>query len=285
MIELLGYTFMQRALIMSTVIGAICALIGVYVVLRSMSFIGAGISHASFGGVALGFLLGINPFFTAVLFCLAMAWAIGFVSEKKRLREDTAVGIFFAATMALGILFISLLKGYNTDLFGYIFGNILAVTRFDIFSGLALALIVVGTIVFLFREFLFITFDAEMAEITGLPVRMLNFIMLTLIALTVVISIKAVGIVLVSALIVAPAAAALQLTTSFKKVIWIAVALGIGASWIGLVLSAILNIASGATIVLIATLVFFLAYFFSPQRRSLRIKLRALKNGQPNRCE
>ena len=277
MIEIFQYDFMQRALIVATVTGALCAVIGVYVVLRGMSFIGAGIAHASFGGVALGFVTGLNPFFTAVIFCSAVAWGIGFVSETKRIREDTAVGIFFASTMALGVLLIGFLKGYNVDLFAYIFGNILAVTRFDMWASVILAAVIIAVVVFLFKEFLFLTFDSEAAQVAGLPVRLLNYLMLTLIALTVVVSIKAVGIVLVSALIVAPAAAANQLTDDFKRMMILAVIVGVASTWIGLLLSAWLDIASGATIVLVATIVFFLCTAFSPHRRTMKQRVRGLR--------
>ena len=164
MLELFQFEFMQRALVVATVTGALCAVIGVYVVLRGMSFIGAGIAHASFGGVALGFITGLNPFFTAILFCTGVAWGIGFISETKRIREDTAVGIFFASTMAFGVLLIGFLKGYNVDLFGYIFGNILAVNRFDMWTSIVLAVFVFGVIILLFKEFLFLTFDQQISH-------------------------------------------------------------------------------------------------------------------------
>jgi ABC-type Mn2+/Zn2+ transport system permease subunit len=269
-VEIFQYTFMQRALISATLIGALCALIGVYIVLRSMSFIGAGIAHASFGGVALGFLVHINPFFTTIAFSTLTAWAIAFVSEKQKVREDTAVGIFFASTMAFGVLLIGLMRGYNVDLFSYIFGNILAVSRFDIYAGLVLALLVIGVIAYFYKEFLLLTFDVEMAQVVGLPIRRLNLLMLTLVALTIVISIKSVGIVLVSALIVTPAASAYLLTSDFKKMMWLSVAIGIGSSWVGLFLSIALNLASGAAIVLAATLFFFCCLLFSPKQRNLR---------------
>ncbi len=278
MIELLQFEFMQRALVMATVTGALCAVIGVYVVLRSMSFIGAGIAHASFGGVALGLFTGLDPFFSALLFCVGVGWGIGFMSESKHVREDTAVGIFFASTMAFGVLLLGLLKGYNIDLFGYIFGNILAVTRFDVWMSIIVAIVIIFIILFLFKEFLFLTFDSEAARVAGLPVGFLNYLMLTLIALTIVISIKAVGIVLVSALIVAPAAAAQQLTVDFKRMMIYAVGIGVASSWIGLALSSWLDIASGATIVLTATLAFFMCSFLSPHRRNLRRRMAALHN-------
>ncbi len=269
---------MQRAFVVSTITGILCAVIGVYVVLRGMAFIGAGIAHASFGGVALGLLININPFFTAIVFCIVTAWGIGLISEKKRVKEDTAVGIFFASTMALGVLLIGFLKGYNMVVFGYIFGNILAVSSFDVWTSISLAFIVIFIILFYFKEFLFITFDIEMATVTGLPVRALNFLMLTLIALTIVISIKSVGIVLVSALIVTPAAAAYQLTDNFKSMMLFSILIGIFSSWTGLLFSALFNIASGATIVLTATVFFFMCFFCSPQRRKLLKRMKNQRN-------
>ena len=267
MSELLGFAFMQRALLAGAIIGAVCAIIGVYVVLRGLSFIGAGIAHASFGGVALGFLLGVNPLLTAIGFCLATAWGIGLVARKSQVKEDTAIGIFFASTMALGILFIGLMQGYNVDLFGYLFGSILAVGEADVLITLGLGISVLVVVGLFFKELMFVTFDAEMAEVTGVPAGKVYFVLISLIALTVVLSIKVVGIVLVSALIVTPAAAAYQLTEDFRKMMALAVLIGVGSAVGGLLLSYPLNTASGATIVLLATLVFFGAALVSPRRR------------------
>lgn len=258
---------MQRAILSAAIIGTVCAAIGVYVVLRSMSFIGAGIAHASFAGVALGFLLGVNPFFTTIAFCVGTAWGIAFLSERRKIHEDSAVGIFFASTMALGILLIGLMKGYNVDLFGYLFGNILAVSGNDLLISLSIAALVIGCIWFFYKEFLLLTFDPEMARVTGLKTKMLNLLMMTLMAVTIVISIKSVGIVLVSALIVTPAASAYLLSTDFKSMMLLAIVFGVGSSWLGLLLSVWFNLASGATIVMVATLVFFVCYFMAAQRR------------------
>jgi ABC-type Mn2+/Zn2+ transport system permease subunit len=265
--ELLGFAFMQRALLAGALIGTVCAIIGVYVVLKGLSFIGAGIAHASFGGVALGFLLGINPLLTAIGFCLATAWGIGLVARKSQVKEDTAIGIFFASTMALGILFIGLMQGYNVDLFGYLFGSILAVGAEDVWITLGLGVVVLVIVGLFFKELMFVTFDAEMAEVTGVPAGKVYFVLITLIALTVVLSIKVVGIVLVSALIVTPAAAAYQLTEDFRKMMALAVVIGVGGAVGGLLLSYPLNTASGATIVLLVTLIFFGAALVSPRRR------------------
>jgi ABC-type Mn2+/Zn2+ transport system permease subunit len=265
--ELLGYAFMQRALLAGVMIGAICAVVGVYVVLRGMSFIGAGVSHAAFGGVALGFFLHTNWVLAAVVFCVLTAWGIGIVARKGQVKEDTAVGVFFAATMAFGILLIGLTHGYRMDLFGYLFGSILWVTPQDLWITLGLGVVVLLAVGLLFKELLFITFDTEMAEVSGLPAGKLYFLLLGLIALTVVISLKVVGIVLVSALIVTPAAAAYQLTESFRRLMVLAVLIGVGATVGGLLLSYWLNTASGATIVLLSTAVFFVSALLSPRRR------------------
>jgi ABC-type Mn2+/Zn2+ transport system permease subunit len=271
--ELLGFAFMQRALLAGVLIGAVCAIIGVYVVLKGLSFIGAGIAHASFGGVALGFVLGINPLISAIAFCLATAWSIGLVARKIQVKEDTAIGIFFASTMALGILFIGLMRGYKVDLFGYLFGNILAVSVQDVWITLVLGIGVLVAVGLFFKELMFVTFDVEMAEVTGVPAGRVYFLLISLIALTIVLSIKVVGIVLVSALIVTPAAAAYQLTEDFRRMMALAIVIGVGSAVGGLLLSYPLNIASGSTIVLLATLVFFTAALVSPRRRRVSGRL------------
>ncbi len=274
--EILAYTFMQRALVASVIIGVVCAVIGTYVVLRGLSFIGAGIAHASFGGVALGFLLGVNPFLSAIVFCLLTAWGIGWASTEGEIKEDTAIGIFFASTMALGVLFIGLMKAYNVDLFGYLFGSVLAVTEQDIWLSLIVGGVVLLAVVLLYKELKFVTFDQEMAEVVGLPATFLYFLLLSLMALTVVISIKVVGVILVSALLVIPPATAYQVSDDFGRMMFLSIAVGVGSAVIGLFLSYWLDVASGATIVLTATTLFFLAALLSPRRRMLRRRQLAL---------
>lgn len=266
MMELLSYHFMQRALIAGTLIGAVCAIIGTYVVLKGLSFIGAGIAHASFGGVALGFFLKFNPILTAVFFCLGTAWGIGLVSRKGQVKEDTAVGIFFASTMALGILIIGFMRGYNVDLFGYLFGSILAVSGDDVWITVGLSAAVLILVLLFFKELLFVVFDAEMAAVTGVPAAKVYFLLISLIALTVVLSIKVVGIVLVSALLVTPAAAAYQLTENFRRMMLLSILIGVASTVGGLLLSYKLDTASGATIVLLSTLIFFVSALLSPRR-------------------
>lgn len=265
--EILGHTFMQRALLASVLIGTVTAVVGVYVVLRGLAFIGAGIAHASFGGVALGFLVGLNPAVTAAAFCLLTAWGIAWATRRAEVKEDTAIGIFFAATMALGVLLIGLMRRYNVDLFGYLFGSVLAVTRQDLWISLVLGAAVLLIVALFFKELLFITLDPEMARVSGLPADQLYLMLLGLIAVTVVLSIKVVGIILVSALLVIPAAAAFQLTEDFHTMMRLAIVIGNTAAIVGLFLSYWLNTASGATMVLTATLIFVLSALLSPRRR------------------
>ena len=267
MLELLSYAYMQRALVSGVLIGALCAVIGVYVVLKGLSFIGAGIAHASFGGVALGVWLRINPLWSAVGFCLLVAWGIGIVSRRGNVKEDTAVGIFFSSTMALGILVIGLMHGYQVELFSYLFGSIIAVTTGDVWTIAIVTAAVLGCVALFYKDLLFTVFDSEMAEVTGVPAGKLYFLLITMTALTVVMSIKVVGIVLVSALIVTPAAAAYQLTESFQKMMGLSLLFGISSTLVGLLLSDVLRIAPGATIVLLTTLIFFASLAVSPRRR------------------
>jgi ABC-type Mn2+/Zn2+ transport system permease subunit len=183
--------------------------------------------------------------------------------------------------MAFGVLLVGLLKGVQVDLFGYLFGNILAISSTELLSMVALALVVFTVIVFFYKELLLLTFDAEMAAVIGRSVRGFNFIFLTLLALTIVLSIKAVGIVLVSALLVIPAASAAQLTDRFRNMMIVSVVFGVVSCWVGLFLSAVLDIASGATIVLTATFFFFISMLISPQRKKMRMRIGKLQKQSP----
>lgn len=263
MIEAFQLGFMQRALVAGILIAGLCALFSVFVVLKRLSFIGVGISHSAFGGVALGFLLGIDPTLTAILFSGTIALLIGFLTRQGRLHEDTAIGIFFALTMALGILFIGLSRRYNVDLFGYLFGNILAITRGDLVLILVLAPVIFGLVLSLFKELLFLSFDEEVAQVSGVAVSPIYYFFLLAMAMTIVIAIKLIGIVLVSALLVLPAATARQLTANYRGLVLYSVAIGVISTVAGLFLSYQLNLASGATIVLFAGALFFTSLFYA----------------------
>lgn len=267
MIDALSLSFMQRALLAGLLVSLLCGFFSVFVVLKRLSFIGVGISHSAFGGVALGYLVGISPMASAVLFSSAVALLIGFINRRGRLHEDTAIGIFFALTMALGIFFIGISRQYNVDLFGYLFGNILAVTRGDmiiICVATPIILLLVGAV---FKELLFLSFDEEVAAVTGIAVGPIYYLFLFLMAVAIILAIKVVGIILVSALLVLPAATARQLTNNYRWLTFLSVALALISTVSGLFLSYYLDLASGATIVLFAGILFFLSFAYKTLRQ------------------
>jgi len=271
MAELFSFGFVRNALIGALLVSTVCSVIGVLVVLRGLAFAGAGIAHAAFGGVALGFFLGVEPLLSAVVFCLVTAGLVSFTSARTARRPDTTIGIFFSWAMALGVLFIGLMRRYDARVYGYLFGNVLGITSQNLVLMIVLTVIVLLLIGIFFKEFQFLVFDEEMAQASGLPVGILNLLLFGLIALTVVIALKAAGIILVEALLVIPAATAYQLTTSYKMMFVLSWVGATVASSTGLVLSYFFNLPSGATIVMVAVFLFVLAAVFSPKRKRCRV--------------
>jgi ABC-type Mn2+/Zn2+ transport system permease subunit len=269
--ELLGFGFIRNAFFGALLVSTVCSIIGVYVVLRGLAFAGAGIAHSAFGGVALGFLLGIDPLLSAIVFCLLTAFLISVTGTKANLRQDTAIGIFFSSTMALGVIFIGLMRRYDARVYGYLFGNVLGITRGNILLMFGLTCGVLLVIAGLFKEFKLITFDEEMAQAAGFRIGFLNAMQLGLVALTVVVALKAVGIMLVEALLVIPAATAYQLTNRYGMMFLLSWIFAVAASWGGLILSYLCNLPSGATIVLLAALFFAVSAIFSPKRRKCKV--------------
>lgn len=267
MVEMFEYGFVQRALLASALVGTACSLIGVYVILRGLSFIGDGMAHAAFAGVALGFLVGQNPMLVAILFCLGITGAIHTTSRAAKLKMDASIGVFYALTMALGILFIGLRRSYDARLYGYLFGSILTVTPADLKIIALLTAAVLVAVVLFFKEFQLLSFDLDMAEALGLPARALSFAMLLLVSLTIVVSMEAVGVMLAFALVVIPASAAHQITYSYRALFLLSILFGNVSCFLGLVLSYYFDLPSGATIVLTAAALFFASLLLSPKRR------------------
>ena len=261
--------FMVRALIASTFIGLTCSIVGVFVVLRNMSFIGDGLAHASFAGIVIAYLLKINLYVGGLIFAVLTAIGIGSISKRSELSLDTTIGVLFTSAFALGVLLMSRVRDYVSDLQDFLFGNILGVDRLDIVLVVSLAVAVLGIVVLLYKELLFSSFDPVMAQASGLPTDFLYYLLLVLLAVTIIVSLQAAGIVLVAALLVTPAATAYQLTTRFREMMIVSACIGVGSAIVGLYASYYLNAASGATIVLAATVCFFLAMALSPKRRSL----------------
>lgn len=267
MLDLLTYEFMQRSLLAAAMVGALCSVTGVFVVLRGLAFVGAGTSHAAFAGVAFGYLVGWPPLPLAIVFGLATVWITGWLEEKGRMKLDVSIGILYTTTMALAILFIGLMKTYNAEVYGYLFGSVLSVTSEELRMIAGLSMLVIGAIVLFSKELYFIAFDQEMAEASGVPARRIFFLLLTLVAFTVVVSLKTVGAILVFAMILIPPSTAYQLTHSLSTLTWYSVIIGVSCSVGGVVLSSIWDIPSGPAIVLLATLLFLVAVLYSPKRQ------------------
>jgi manganese/iron transport system permease protein len=265
LLEPLALGFFVRALVASAMVGVVCAVVGTYVVLRGIAFIGDAIAHAAFPGVVAAYLLAIPFYLGAAVAAVATALAIGVVTKRAGIRQDTAIGVLFAGTFALGVFMFSSIEGYVRDLFSVLFGYVLAIGPQDLVALLALGLGVIAVIALLWKELLYATFDPLGAAASGIPVERLEYLFLALVALTIVVSIQAVGIILVVAMLVTPAATAQLLTVRFMRLMLVAAAVGIASSIIGLYLSFWLDVASGATIVLVQTGLFLLALVLGPQ--------------------
>jgi zinc transport system permease protein len=265
--DMLVLPFLQRALIGGVLVSVTLSLLSFFVVLRRIAFIGAGISHSALAGVALGVVMGINNTLSATAFCGLVAVLIGYVSLSGRLREDAAIGITFSGTMALGVTLISLSGKYMSNLFSYLFGSILSITAGDIILMAVFSVVTVILIMAFFRHLLLTSFDESVARVSGVPVDFLNYLLLVLIAVTTVASIKLVGIILVSALLVLPAATARQLVRTYRPMLLISVLVGLISLFTGLFLSYRFDLPSGATIVLCACVLFVVGAALSPKRR------------------
>ncbi|MDP3183347.1 MAG: metal ABC transporter permease [Desulfobaccales bacterium] len=272
MIELLSMGFFQRALLAGILVSLLCGVLSVFVILRRMAFIGVGISHSAFGGVALGFLLGVDPLWTGVGFSVVVALLIEWAQRHSRVEEDTAIGIFFAASMALGLVFLHLSRTYNVDVFGFLFGNILAIGPKQVVQILMVTVAVLAVMWAFFKEMVFLSFDEEMAWVSGVPVRALCYLFLVLMALVVIVSIYLVGIVLVSALLVIPGAIAQNLSQQIRSMVGWSTATAVGSTVGGLGLSYGLDFPSGATIVLVLAGLYLLSTLLHPRGHSVKGK-------------
>jgi ABC-type Mn2+/Zn2+ transport system permease subunit len=257
---------MQRGLLASLMVGILCAVVGCYVVLRSMAFLGDALAHAILPGVAIAYLVKGDLLIGALVAAILVALGIGFLSRQGTLKEDTAIGILFAGALALGVALISTIKTYALDLTHILFGNVLGVSVNDLWLTAILGLIVLGTIGLLYKEFLVISFDPVLAATMRLPAELLRNVMLILLALTIVVSLQTVGIGLVAAMLVTPGATAYLLTRRLPTMMGIAALIGAFSSVAGLYASFYINVASGAAVVLIATAIFLLAFLFAPTR-------------------
>ncbi len=272
----LSYGFMQRGLIASVLVGVLCAVVGCYIVLRSMAFLGDALAHGILPGVAIAYLLQINLTVGALAAGIAVALGIAFLSRPGTIKEDTAIGILFAASLSLGVLLISTIRTYAVDLTHILFGNVLGVSPGDLWLIGGLACVVLATIVLLYKEFLVLSFDPVHAAALRLPTNLLRHLMLILLALTIVVSLQIVGVGLVAAMLVTPGATAYLVTRRLSRMMVLAAGLGAFSGVVGLYLSFYFNVASGAAVVLTATVLFVLVFLLAPHKGVLWQRRRPL---------
>jgi len=260
------FPFMQRALIAAIIVGVVCAVLGCFVVLRSMAFLGDALAPAVLPGVAIAYLAGMNTLIGALIAAVLVALAISAFAQHGTLREDTAIGILFAAALALGVLLISTIRTYATDLTHIMFGDVLGVSRLDLIVTGILAFVVLLTVVLLFKELLLVSFDPVLAHTLGRRPGLYRTLLMLMLAVTIVVSLRTVGVGLVVALLVTPAATAYLLARRLVAMMLVSALLGVASGVVGLYLSYYLDVSTGAAVVLVATGFFLVAYLFAPRR-------------------
>ena len=256
MIEIFSYSFFQYALLGSLFTAMTCGMTGAYVAARRLLFISGGITHASFGGVGLGFLLGINPVLTAVVFAAGSALGVEWLNRSQQMREDSAIAAVWSLGMALGVIFVFVTPGYAPNVSMYLFGNILTISSADLIWMGALAVVLSAIFALFSREISYIAFDREFAITQGLPVRLVEYGMMLMISFTIVLSIRMVGIMLLLSLLTLPAAIVNLFTSSFRKIVVWSMAVGFIACLAGLAGSYFLDVPSGAFIVVVLVVLF-----------------------------
>jgi zinc transport system permease protein len=261
-ISLFNYDFFIKALLAAVFASLSCGIIGTYIVSRRIVFVSGGITHASFGGIGLAFLLGFNPIAGAVIFAVMAALGIQFFTKVAKVREDSSIAIWWSLGMALGVIFIFMTPGYTPNLMSYLFGNILTVTVSELTWMFILNLVIITFFTLFYRKVLYIAFDEEFAKAAGLPVALFNYLTITLIALTVVLNIRVVGIILILSLLTIPQATANLFTRDFKKLLLLSSLFAFLGSITGLIISYYLDIPSGATIIFTLIILFGLLKVF-----------------------
>lgn len=259
MFELLTFPFFQRALFVGAILGVLMAALGVLVVLRKMSFFSDAIGHSALAGIALALLLDVNPFVGALVFTLLVALGISGVRKISNLSIDTLLGVFFSSSVALGVILVALTPGYQANLISFLFGNILTVTQIDVISSLVIAVVVAGVLVWAGKGFVAISLDQSLAKAEGIPVARLELLFMLLLAAVIALAIKFVGVILVTALLIIPAASAQNLVKSLSSMFVLSMIISLIAVVTGMLLSAALRLPSGPTIVLTSAAFFALS--------------------------
>lgn len=264
--QLIQYPYLQHAMVAAVLVGIICGMIGSFIIMRGMALMGDAISHAVLPGVVIAYMLGASFFVGAVFTGVLTALLIGFISQNSRIKEDSSIGIMFTAMFALGIVMITGMSGTGVDLWHILFGNVLAVSRQDVWISLGIGIFVLVLILLFYRPLLLTTFDPVMAKAAGLPVKGIHYLLMLLLSLVTVASLQTVGIILVVAMLITPASTAYLLTDRFSLMIALSSVFGVIAAVSGLYFSVIYDVSSGASIVLASSFLFLLAFLFAPKR-------------------
>jgi len=262
LLHFLSYSFIQRAYLAGSFVAALCAMLGLFLVLRKLSLIGDGLSHVSFGAIALGLFFGIYPFCVAIPVVLVASWFILRLTQRARIYGDAAIGIVSSIGIAGGVILAGLSRGFNVDLFSYLFGSILAISQSEVYLSLGLSLVVLVVVILFYDELFSVTFDEEYARITGIRTGRINIVLTSLTAITVVLAVKIVGVMLVSALLILPASTALQIARGFRGAMLIAVSVAVVSVLAGTTVSFFLNLPAGATVVMCNAIFFAAAIIF-----------------------
>ena len=257
-LELLHYTFFRHALLGSLFAIIACGIIGTYIVTRRLVFISGGITHASFGGIGLGLYAGISPLLSAAVFSVLSAFGVEWLSKRKDMREDSAIAVFWTFGMAVGIIFSFLAPGFTPDFSAFLFGNILTITPTDIWMLATLSVLLILFFTLFLNPIIYIAFDREFARSQRIPVAIFEYLLMMFIALTIVSCLRMVGIVLAISLLTLPQMTANLFTHSFKRIIWLSIAIGYIGCLGGLVISYKLQVPSGAAIIFFSILVYAL---------------------------
>ena len=273
--ELFEYKFIVNSLLAGILASISCGIIGTYIVTRRMVFLSGGITHASFGGIGMGYFFGFDPVIAAAVFAVFSALGIEFLSKKSNVREDSVIGILWSLGMAIGIIFVFITPGYAPNLMTYLFGSILTVSTLDIIFMTVVSVVIILIFIFFYRTILFVAYDQEFAQTHKLPVSFINNLLISLVALTIVLNIKVVGIILVISLLTIPQSIANLFTNEFKNIIILSIVIGLIGALMGLLISYQVNIPSGASIIFSLVIFFILAKMVQIIKHKILLKINA----------
>lgn len=270
--EIFQYQFLVKALLAAVLTSVSCGIIGTYIVSKRIVFLSGGITHASFGGIGIGYFLGINPIIGAAVFAVLTALGIEFVSKKADIREDSVIGIWWSFGMALGIIFIFITPGYAPNLMSYLFGSILTVTSLDLYMMMTLSVIMILFFLLYFKVILYISFDPDYASTYRAPVQLINYLLLVLVALTIVLNIRVMGIILIISLLTIPQTIANLFTHNFRNIMIVSIVIALLGCFTGLLLSYEYDIPSGASIIVTLVVMFVVARLYKQLVKTWQLK-------------